>query len=200
MKHRIKTVFSVFITVSMLLSLIPFYGAAVDDEFEGFETLEEIPFEFELEPGDLPFEQLKDAVLALEDIPSCIDPALAEARGHVNRLYLQEPDDIECKKESNLTDQQVATSIQTSLNLGYAAFITTTRGRSPYVYGATGTTRHYLAIVAIQYSDDGNSDNDFVVISNCHYHDDVFGIYAVQLSDFCTSIEYLYFCTSKTNS
>ena len=93
MKHRIKKHLSLIIALSMLLSLIPFYGAAVDDEFAGYETLEEIPFEFELEPGDLPFEQLKDAVLAAEDIPACIDPALAEARGHVNRLYLQEPDD-----------------------------------------------------------------------------------------------------------
>jgi len=93
MKHRIKQFWSLLIALSMLLSLIPFYGAAVDDEFAGFDTLEEVPFEFELEPGDLPFEQLKDAVLAAEDIPSCIDPALAEARGHVNRLYLQEPDD-----------------------------------------------------------------------------------------------------------
>ena len=93
MKHRIKKHLSLIIALSMLLSLIPFYGAAVDDEFAGYETLEEIPFEFELEPGDLPFEQLKNATLAPEDIPSCIDPALAEARGHVNRLYLQEPDD-----------------------------------------------------------------------------------------------------------
>lgn len=93
MKHRIKKHLSLIIALSMLLSLIPFYGAAVDDEFAGYETLEEIPFEFELEPGDLPFEQLENATLAPEDIPSCIDPALAEARGHVNRLYLQEPDD-----------------------------------------------------------------------------------------------------------
>lgn len=77
----------------MLLSLIPLTSAALDDEFEGFETLEEVPFEFELEPGDLPWEQLGTATLAASDIPVCISPALAEARGHVNRLYLQEPDD-----------------------------------------------------------------------------------------------------------
>lgn len=77
----------------MLLSMIPFYGSALNNEFENMETLEEIPFEFELKPGDLPFEQLKDAVLEAEDIPFFIDPALADARDHVNRLYLQEPDD-----------------------------------------------------------------------------------------------------------
>ena len=60
------------LALSMLLLLIPLYGAAVEDEFAGFETIEEVPFEFELEPGDLPFELLKDAVLAAEDIPSCI--------------------------------------------------------------------------------------------------------------------------------
>lgn len=93
MKHRIKNFVSLIIAVSMLLSLIPFYGTALDDEFAGLETLEEIPFEFELEPGDLPWEQLESAVLAASDIPACISPALAEERGHVNRLYLQEPDD-----------------------------------------------------------------------------------------------------------
>ena len=70
MKHRIKKFASLIIAVSMLLSLIPLTSAALDDEFEGMETLEEIPFTFELEPGDLPFEQLKDAVLAASDIPS----------------------------------------------------------------------------------------------------------------------------------
>ena len=93
MKHRIKNFATLIIAVSMLLSLIPFYGTALDDEFAGLETLEEIPFEFELEPGDLPWEQLESAVLAASDIPACISPALAEERGHVNRLYLQEPDD-----------------------------------------------------------------------------------------------------------
>ena len=94
MKHRIRKLFALTVVLSMLLSMIPFGMAAESlDEFENHETLEEIPFEFELEPGDLPFEQLKDATLAAEDIPYCIDPALAEARGHVNRLYLQEPDD-----------------------------------------------------------------------------------------------------------
>lgn len=93
MKHRIKNYVSIIVALSMLLSLIPLYGAALDDEFEGVETLEEVPFEFELESGDLPFEELAEATLSAEDIPACIDPALAEARGHVNRLYLQEPDD-----------------------------------------------------------------------------------------------------------
>lgn len=94
MKYRIRKLFALTLALSMLLSMIPLGTSAESlDEFEDYETLEEIPFEFELEPGDLPFEQLKDAVLAAEDIPYCIDPALAEARGHVNRLYLQEPDD-----------------------------------------------------------------------------------------------------------
>ena len=93
MKHRIKNFVSLIIAASMLLSLIPLTSAALDDEFEGFETLEEIPFEFELEPGDLPWEQLSTATLAASDIPACISHSLAEARGHVNRLYQQEPDD-----------------------------------------------------------------------------------------------------------
>lgn len=94
MKYRIRNLFALTLALSMLLSMIPFGMAAESlDEFEDYETLEEIPFEFELEPGDLPFEQLKDATLAAEDIPYCINPALAEARGHVNRLYLQEPND-----------------------------------------------------------------------------------------------------------
>lgn len=93
MKHRIKNFVSLIIAASMLLSLIPLTSAALDDEFAGFETLEEVPFEFELEPGDLPWEELGTATLAASDIPACISPALAEARGHVNRLYQQEPDD-----------------------------------------------------------------------------------------------------------
>lgn len=93
MKHRIKNFVSLIIAASMLLSLIPLTSAALDDEFAGLETLEEVPFEFELEPGDLPWEQLGTATLAASDIPACISPALAEARCHVNRLYLQEPDD-----------------------------------------------------------------------------------------------------------
>lgn len=93
MKYQVKKFISIIIVVSMLLSLIPLTSAALDDEFEGLETLEEVPFEFELEPGDLPWEQLGTATLAASDIPACISPALAEARGHVNRLYLQEPDD-----------------------------------------------------------------------------------------------------------
>lgn len=93
MKHRIKNFVSIIIAASMLLSLIPLTSAALDDEFAGFETLEEVPFEFELEPGDLPWEELGTATLAASDIPACISPALAEARGHVNRLYQQEPDD-----------------------------------------------------------------------------------------------------------
>ena len=93
MKYRIRKLFALTLALSMLLSLIPLYGAAMIDEFEGLETVEEIPFEFVLEPGDLPRELLREAVLAPEDLPSCIDPELAEARGHVNRLYLQEPDD-----------------------------------------------------------------------------------------------------------
>lgn len=94
MKYRIRKLFALTLALSMLLSMIPFGMAAESlDEFAGYETLDEIPFEFELEPGDLPFEQLKDATLAAEDIPYCIDPTLIEERGHVNRLYLQEPDD-----------------------------------------------------------------------------------------------------------
>ena len=42
------------IAVSMFLSVIPLYGSALDDGFAGLPTVEEIPFEFELEPGDLP--------------------------------------------------------------------------------------------------------------------------------------------------
>ena len=94
MKYLIRKLFALTLVLSMLLSMIPLgISAELVDEFTGYDTLEAIPFEFELEPGDLPFEQLKDATLAAEDIPYCIDPALAEARGHVNRLYLQEPDD-----------------------------------------------------------------------------------------------------------
>ena len=54
MKHRIRKLFALTLALSMLLSLIPLYGAAMIDEFEGLETVEEIPFEFVLEPGDLP--------------------------------------------------------------------------------------------------------------------------------------------------
>ncbi|MBR5859651.1 MAG: hypothetical protein IKZ05_06975, partial [Clostridia bacterium] len=94
MKRRIKKTLSFALAIIMLLSMVPLVYAAEDaDEFAGLETLEEIPFEFVLEPGDLPYELLREAVLDVRDIPACIDPALAEERGHVNRLYLQEPDD-----------------------------------------------------------------------------------------------------------
>ena len=94
MKHRIRKTLSLVLALLMLLSMVPLVYAAEDvDEFAGLETLEEIPFEFVLEPGDLPYELLREAVLDVRDIPDCIDPALAEERGHVNRLYLQEPDD-----------------------------------------------------------------------------------------------------------
>jgi len=46
------------LALSMLLSMIPLGMSAESvDEFAGYETLEEIPFEFELEPGDLTYEQ-----------------------------------------------------------------------------------------------------------------------------------------------
>lgn len=92
MKLTIKKLSSLALVFSMLLALIPFRGAAVDDEDAGLETLEDVTFSFELAPGDLPLEQLRVAELKDEDIPSCIDPELARSRGHVNRLYLQEPD------------------------------------------------------------------------------------------------------------
>lgn len=94
MKRTITKLWTMIIVASMLLSMIPLgISAEPADECASLETVEEVPFEFELDPGDLPFEQLKEAVLEAKDIPACIDPALAEARGHVNRLYLQEPDD-----------------------------------------------------------------------------------------------------------
>ena len=92
MKKHIKTYLSIILVLSMLLSMLPIYAAATDDEFEGLEIVEEIPFEFELEPGDLPLDMLADAVLPAADLPSYISASLAEEREHVNRLYLQEPD------------------------------------------------------------------------------------------------------------
>ena len=69
MKHRIRKTLSLALALIMLLSMVPLVYAAEDvDEFAGLETLEEIPFEFVLEPGDLPYELLREAVLDVRDM------------------------------------------------------------------------------------------------------------------------------------
>lgn len=52
----------------------------------------EVPWQHELLAGDLPLDKLADAYLDDKDLPQIIGRDLANARGHVNRLYEQEPD------------------------------------------------------------------------------------------------------------
>lgn len=54
--------------------------------------ISEVPWQHELLAGDLPLDKLADAYLDDEDLPQIIGRDLANARGHVNRLYEQEPD------------------------------------------------------------------------------------------------------------
>jgi len=63
----------------------------VEDEFFGEEE-EFIPWELELEEGDLNLVELKTAELSPSETPEIISAALIEEKGHVNRLYEQEPD------------------------------------------------------------------------------------------------------------
>ena len=66
MKYLIRKLFALTLVLSMLLSMIPLGTSAESlDEFEDYETLEEIPFEFELEPGDLPFEHTRNCNVLL---------------------------------------------------------------------------------------------------------------------------------------
>ncbi len=88
-----KKLLSMILAVSMILSLVPIFTAAIDDELSKYETVEEVPFTFTLEEGDLTFSELKDATLNAGDLPFAISAELAEERGHVNRLYEQETDD-----------------------------------------------------------------------------------------------------------
>lgn len=111
MKHRFKNFVSLIIAVSMLLSLIPLTSAALDDEFEGLETLEEIPFTFELEHG-----------------------------------------------------------------------ITQSEG------GA-----HYICIIGYEEYTVNNVTESFVIIANCHYDEDILGIYAIPLDEFCQKTDILYY-------
>lgn len=52
----------------------------------------EDPWQHELRAGDLPLDKLAEAYLDDDDLPPVIGRDLANARGHVNRLYEQEPD------------------------------------------------------------------------------------------------------------
>jgi len=66
-------------------------GTASDEEFFG-EVEEFIPWELELEEGDLDLLTLKTAELDPSEKPEIISYALIEEKQHVNRLYEQEPD------------------------------------------------------------------------------------------------------------
>ncbi|MBO4791503.1 MAG: hypothetical protein J5592_04395, partial [Clostridia bacterium] len=91
---RFRKALSLLIAFLIPFSSIQAFGLEFRNEKEQSLPLEtDAPFAFTLEPGDLTLKQLQSARLNEADIPDVISPQLAYSREHVNRLYLQEPDD-----------------------------------------------------------------------------------------------------------
>ena len=84
---------------------------------------------------------------------------------------------------NNISDADLAECLLTSMETGFAPFFLTRTPYSPYKYD-DGNTAHYVATAGIKYSNDGNNTNDFVILSNCHFNENVFGVYVVSFSDF----------------
>lgn len=92
-RKKFKTAICMFLAFIMTVSIIPFAIFAEDELPDDIEYMEEIPFELELEEGDLPLNKLASAKLQEKDLPEYISVEMAESKGHVNRLYAQEPDE-----------------------------------------------------------------------------------------------------------
>ena len=84
---------SFIMALVLVFSAFPAYAFDVRVSSEKDDEADGQPFLFTLEPGDLTLKQLRSARLNEADIPDVISPQLAYSREHVNRLYLQEPDD-----------------------------------------------------------------------------------------------------------
>ena len=103
MKLKVKKILSVILVVSIIVTMfIPNNTFAEelkikDELYQEEDVIEELleneDYIFENTIGDLTIDELKTAILLEEDIPEIIDRELIAQNEHVNRLYVQEPDD-----------------------------------------------------------------------------------------------------------
>lgn len=96
----IKKITSVILVLAVTVGFFIPVGNARDDHSnatlrtsDNDTPIAEEPWTIELLDGDLTLDQLKNASLSNADLPPEISRSVADERGHVNRLYAQEPDD-----------------------------------------------------------------------------------------------------------
>ena len=78
--------------------------------------------------------------------------------------------------------------IQDSLMNGWSPFVWTNTGGTPYKLGQGGG--HYICIIGFE---EISPTDGYVIIANCHYHNNVLGIYAVPYSEFYEKIGEVYY-------
>ena len=81
----------------------------------------------------------------------------------------------------------VKQNIRGSLNAGWCPFFLTRAAGIPYRYSSdVGVGAHFICIVGY------DPASECVIISNCHFVDNVFGIYAIPFDDFYDALAILY--------